>query len=209
MKECVVGIIICGTMRLIEKSSIHELVKVIKKVGFTPVIYYSGISPQSNNKVNVQEIKNIEEYPLKKEYTHTRFLKAPETNIYNVLSMYYHREKISKIVKEEEVYIVWRSDFSSNDLEKIEYILKNMHDEVVYIPEGNDWRNGINDQMALGKGKIIKKYLECYSKIFVYLSRGCIFHPENLLKHHLEYNDVKIERFKIDYSIIRGNLVNK
>jgi len=74
---------------------------------------------------------------------------------------------------------------------------------VVYIPVGNDFRGGVNDQFAFGGYAEMKCYFELYLNFKKMFSDGLIFHPEYYLKQHLERKGIRIERVPVHQSILR------
>jgi hypothetical protein len=135
-----------------------------------------------------------------------QYNRYPEVNIYNCLSMFYHNKLAFELIEREiekknkhySVVIKYRGDIQSNsDFPLLLTVEKN----TIYIPEGCDWRDGINDQIAYGDYISMKKYSHVFDNIKDYCQEGIILHPETLLKHHLKVNHLKIKRFKFDYSL--------
>lgn len=73
----------------------------------------------------------------------------------------------------------------------------------VWIPEGRDYRNGLNDQLAIGGPSAMRIYFESISQMKEYLERGGIMHPEVFLKTALENNHLIIKRFSLNYKLSR------
>jgi hypothetical protein len=72
----------------------------------------------------------------------------------------------------------------------------------IYIPHGSDFVFGINDQIAYGNLEVMKKYMNIFANIFLFLdNKITIPHPENLTKTNILYNKLTIERFNLDYFI--------
>lgn len=69
----------------------------------------------------------------------------------------------------------------------------------IYIPEGWDHREGINDLFAVGGYDTMKKYCNLYLHLEEHYGNTSIFHPETLLKVHLEKNEIEIERPLVHY----------
>jgi hypothetical protein len=74
-------------------------------------------------------------------------------------------------------------------------------DNTIYIPLDSDWY-GINDQIAYGKVDVIKKYNFINPKEL--LDKGLsIPHPESLTLANIQFNNLIIERVKLEYKILR------
>jgi len=74
----------------------------------------------------------------------------------------------------------------------------------VYIPEGNDWLSGLNDQMAIGQPDTMKKFMDVYSNIRrIYSDTGIEFHPELYVRLSTRLQNIRVIRFNLDYSLDR------
>ena len=80
----------------------------------------------------------------------------------------------------------------------------NLDKNTIYIPNCNDFRNGINDQVAYGTIDVMKTYMNIIDN-FDYLINNnlSITHPEALTLSNLNNKNIKIERFKLTYNIYR------
>ena len=107
-------------------------------------------------------------------------------------------EAFKMIPEEYDVVIYMRADeiiSSSIEFEKLQ-------ENTIYIPEGNDYVGGINDQFAVGNYESMKKYCSLFENLTDYLdNKGAIFHPESLVKFHLEYQKLNIVRFPLSYTL--------
>lgn len=136
--------------------------------------------------------------------------KRPESNVYNVHSMCYNKKKCFELVVQENIpydnVIFFRTDIVAERLYPYDTLCeKSTEDdkEIIHIPAGFDW-GGFNDQIAHGSMKAMEIYTSLYDKILYYCRHeGCMFHPETLLKFHLDRNNsfVKIERFSFPYHL--------
>lgn len=129
---------------------------------------------------------------------------APETKLENIYYMHYK---------------IWRANALKNAYEKINDIhygrvIRLRFDlefesfpeieperNTLYIPEGWDYRGGINDLLVVGDSESIDKYCDVYVNLRKYARAGIGFHPESILRHHLEASNVRIVRFELDYKL--------
>ncbi len=152
----------------------------------------------TNEQINIedtQEPRELYKYP-----------KAAASNYHRAYSMFYHNLNVFKLLKnyktkyniDFDVIIKFRGDLNSNSIISLNNALDKSS---VYIPKGFDY-NGINDQIAFGNFETMKIYCSCVDKIINYCKNKVVFHPETLLKHHLNENNIKINRFNYSYNII-------
>ena len=70
----------------------------------------------------------------------------------------------------------------------------------VYIPEGSDFLNGVNDQMAFGNMDTMKKFMNMYSSIVkIYLETNIPFHPETYVRESIRIRGLQLKRFNLNY----------
>jgi hypothetical protein len=78
------------------------------------------------------------------------------------------------------------------------FILDNLEDNTIYIPDGRDYRDGINDQIAYGKIDVMKKH-NSISPVEL-LEKGLSYpHPETLHYANLKFNNIQIKRVNLEY----------
>ena len=128
---------------------------------------------------------DFEEYPI---------IEASNTKKRNVVSMFYNRMRVFELMKNSgKIYdsiVSYRLDLFSYN--KIDYTINS---ESIYIPEGQDHFNGINDQIAYGLYEPMSIYMNAFSSMKRYLDeKKCLFHPEIINKCHLISNNVPIVR---------------
>lgn len=75
-------------------------------------------------------------------------------------------------------------------------------EEMIYIPWGDDWLGGINDQFAIGNSEIIDVYSNIFTKLNEY--QHLPYHPETILRNHLNANSIKIKRINYPVRINNG-----
>lgn len=81
--------------------------------------------------------------------------------------------------------------------------LSNMTDGL-YIPEGEDWCGGINDQFALGSSSAIDVYSDFLNHI--HLLQECMYHPESMLRRYFEIKSLPVNRF--NFRVIINNKID-
>lgn len=134
---------------------------------------------------------------------------AHETIVPNIFYMYYKVWRAFDLMKNYEslneikydCVIRMRFDLSFESFPIIE-----PQPGSVYVPSGSDHRGGLNDLMALGDNATMEKYCLLFPSLFNYANSGMGFHPESVLRQHLEMSRVKVERFDIQYKL-RGEYV--
>lgn len=197
-----------------DKDNINKNINTIKLIGDDITIFCSlnksieiseythkfredfNITDEQINIEDTQEPSELYKYP-----------KAPASNYHRVYSMFYHNKRAFELLEkyktkyniEFSVIIKFRGDLKSNSVISLNNILDNSS---VYIPNGFDY-GGINDQIAFGNFEAMKVYCNCVDEIINYCKNRIKFHPETLLKHHLDKNNIKINRFNYSYNIIK------
>ena len=129
-----------------------------------------------------------------------------ETKFQNVFYMYYK---------------VWKANIhkcSHENLNAIKYdrVIKSRFDlkfdefpdiipekNTVYVPSGWDCRGGLSDLLAIADSETINKYCRLFECLKTYHDNGITLHPESVLRKHLEFQGIKIERFNLKY-YLRG-----
>lgn len=137
--------------------------------------------------------------------------KAPETKIINVLSMFKSRMKLMEACKDLNVfddqlydfYIYTRPDSCLNGNLNLSEVLERLDKFDLLLPKNGHWRNGVNDQFAIGKSAAMKTYLDVYKNLKKYIDDDILFHPETLLKFHLKSNGIKIGYLELDNQLLR------
>lgn len=134
---------------------------------------------------------------------------AWETKSENIFYMYYkvwrsfesmaYYEKINNFKYE----IVIRARF---DLNFESFPIIKPLPQTVHIPSGFDHRGGINDLLSLGNREAMEKVCLLFRNLLQYANSGIGFHPESILRRHLDLSGLDIERFDIKYKL-RGNYV--
>jgi len=116
-----------------------------------------------------------------------------KNRVLSLLEEYIHKENVRyDCVISLRVDCVFHSKFNIVDLE----------DNTIYIPNGNDWLGGINDQIAYGKMDVMKKY-NSINPVYLLENGLSIPHPENLNTANIRYHKLNIKRPLIEYHLDR------
>lgn len=80
------------------------------------------------------------------------------------------------------------------------YIPSDTKENKLYVPEGNDHGEGLNDQFAMGNYRVMKHYVSISKFIHhIYDATGEGFHTETYVKYHNHF--FPIIRFKLNYEL--------
>ena len=129
--------------------------------------------------------------------------RATETNPARLMSMLYKIHKCNNLRKEYEksygvkydIVFRFRTEIEL-DCPISEQDLKDTIAEYPFsisIPLG-DYRGGYCDIMSWGNPEAMDIYSSLYLDIDKHIESGCLFHPELLLKFHLQQNEVNVKR---------------
>ena len=117
---------------------------------------------------------------------------------YKINSSYHLMQKYERSVGRRYDYIIkGRFDIKvHNDL------FFNFGKNMIAIPQGFDWRGGINDVIAYGARDAMGHYCSLYENLENYLTRDAIFfHPETLLRNHLLTSEYGVVRSDLQVSL--------
>ena len=78
----------------------------------------------------------------------------------------------------------------------------------VVIPQGGDFRNGINDQLAFSSSANMNGYCATVDFIDEHYQKGGLLHAESILLNSLASKGLATLRAPIDYEIVRGPFVD-
>lgn len=133
--------------------------------------------------------------PGGKESPHVDYMYSMVKNIYSAFSLIApYQEKHNT---QFDCILFYRADIDSAEIINITIPLEN----TVYIPEEFDWE-GTNYQVAYGNYDTMKKYCDLVNNIQKLCGeQRAGYHPETLLKRHLENEGLNIVRFPFKYSL--------
>jgi hypothetical protein len=151
---------------------------------------------------NNDEIKydcDFEKYPGKYHVTSIHNMTCHFINkarVYVLLEDYINKTNIKY-----DVVVSLRIDLVFNN--KFDFNNNNLEDNTIYIPSGNDYCGGINDQVAYGSVEVMKKYNSIFLNTFDLLEKGVIPHPESLTSANIDFYKLNVKRFCLNYYIER------
>lgn len=129
--------------------------------------------------------------------------RIPETKVRHTLNQW-HNSFFSfgqASPQDGDVFVRIRYDIElTGQIRFADYPLK---DNLVYIPFGQDYRAGVNDQFAFGNYQSMKKYFSVYLNHERIFNQGVPFHTESYLRKHLENEGVEIKRLEVETVIKR------
>lgn len=155
---------------------------------------------------SLEHLVSIESIPL------LNATKALETNLNNMLSMFYLRQRLlDRLIQKRvldgnqyDAYIFVRTDVILRCGLEWEGIFEALNTSDVIISVEPRFRGGINDQVCIATAAGMRHFLSVYSKIHQYAQNGVLLHPETMLKHHLQEQGVLLHfEDSIDTFIVR------
>lgn len=135
---------------------------------------------------------------------------AHETIVPNIFFMYYKVWRCFDLMRNYEslngmkydCVIRMRFDLDFDEFPYFQELSK----DTVYVPAGSDHRGGLNDLMALGDPSSMERYCLLFPSLFNYANSGMGFHPESILRHHMNLSKLDVQRFDLKYKL-RGEYV--
>jgi hypothetical protein len=160
-------------------------------IGDDQAIIEKTISPEWIRSFNVEY-----HVPEGKEGSHVDNMYSMVQNIYSAFNLIApYQEKHNT---QFDCILFYRADIHSEEIINITMPVEN----TVYIPEDFDWLGGINYQIAYGNYDAMKKYCDLVNNLQKLCGEQRIsYHPETLLKKHLENEGLTIVRFPYNYSL--------
>jgi hypothetical protein len=122
----------------------------------------------------------------------------PETNIDHMVRHFKNKERVFSLLDDNlnvDCVLSVRLDLYYES----KFNIQNCENDTIYIPSGNDYRGGINDQIAYGSYESMKVYMNLYNNI---KNLNSIIHPENLTLANIK--QLNIKRFDLKYKIVRN-----
>lgn len=204
-----VALLLSGKPRFDEYSYQNIYKNIIEPLN-ADVYIYTFCSPKELQSIietylpNLKKICGEFESP---KITEWQCNKAPETTIKSVLYMSKHYREVYNLVAQTYKKYDWmirtRLDLVIDTKIDHEYLNK-LNQNAYQIPVGANFRSGINDAFVLCNQENMQKYCNWYNMIPQYtINEGRMFHPESLLRYHLNQQLVPINRLPIVTSLLR------
>ena len=120
----------------------------------------------------------------------TKFWKFANSDLYRTYSQYYHNKRAFDLILnyqkthsvQFDLVLKFRADIKYTQPLHFYIPLKDR----LYIPEGNDYEEGINAYIAYGDLESMKKYSYMVDCIESIIKTNYMFHSENMLKVYLD-----------------------
>ena len=198
-----IALYIGGRSKLYDKWLINQI-----KESNDEIDVFASLNEEYNEKfINV--IKplrvNWENYILPEKYLSVSFTHE-STKPKNMCSMFYNNKRAFEMIetysKENsvnyDIVVKFRPDIAVNTFPSF----INPENNTVYTPDHGifGWP-GLNDQIAYGDFNSMKIYSAAYDYIDEYISKGVMFHPETMLRYHLDFNNIKIKEIDYKYEL--------
>ena len=145
--------------------------------------------------------------PIKYDYDLSKYPGGhPATNIHNMTCHFINKNRVFLLLEEYinktsihyDVVISLRIDLVFQN----SFDFNNLLDNTIYIPAGNDWLDGINDQLAYGKIDVMKKY-NSINPVNLLEQKLTVPHPESLNLANINFHKLEIKRVNLNHIIDR------
>lgn len=178
---------------------VNNKIKLIDKIN--PDIYFHTYQ---NEFVDVaKSLYNFKKIEIEKEVDLPKYEKPVsvtnnrhrDTKFENVMHMWRKRKLSFDMINDKyDVYVYSRLDIGMYDEFPID-ALGGISNNTILIPDGGDYEGGYNDLMAVGNHESMKVYMSMIDNMLDYSKEGCMFHPEVLLRYHLNKKNMNVKRF--------------
>lgn len=132
-----------------------------------------------------------------------------EINPVSVFLMWYKIRQAFSLMEEYEIQVGQRYDCvikGRMDI-KIHNDLNLEQDlDKINVPPGFDWKGGVNDILAWGGRDAMEHYCKMFDYLEEYILSDIYFHPETLLRYHIESSEFGLSRPFVKVSL-RGKNV--
>lgn len=128
--------------------------------------------------------------------------KAPETVVRHTMNQWRNQWLSFQLApKDCDIYVRIRYDIIF--FNKIFFENYAIHDDIIYIPYGHEYRGGCCDMFAFGNYKTMEKYFNVYLNHEAIYNGGTEFHTEQFVKQNMLMQGVKIEHMGSTVDIVR------
>ena len=132
-----------------------------------------------------------------------------EINPVSVFLMWYKIKQSFSLMEEYEIRIGQKYDCVIKG--RMDIKIHNSLDlqqnlDKINIPPGFDWKGGVNDILAWGGREPMEHYCKMFDRLEEYILSDIYFHPETLLRHHIQNSEFDLSRPYVKVSL-RGKNV--
>jgi len=111
----------------------------------------------------------------------------------NMVSMFYKWYKSLIFINFKEYDIVIRNRLDISFVKPVDIF----DNDCLNVPMGGDFCQGLMDLFAYGNAHCMTTYKNLFNSVEDYILKDNVyFHPETLLKHHVQKNNLKLNRFE-------------
>ena len=148
---------------------------------------------------------DISKYPNAHETTSDRQNKMlrhfiNKYRVFRLLEEYTNKKYAIGI--EYDVIVSFRVDIKIAHGASFNFTNISKNDNDIYIPNGWDFRNGVNDQIAYGNYNVMQKYMNIYSNVeYILENKLSIVHPESLTLANIKFAKLNIRRVQLNYEL--------
>lgn len=199
-----VALLLSGLPRFYIYSYPHIYNKIIKIVTPDIYIYTTCDNGTKQSLINTYHPYNIYAENADPPIQIPNGIIAPETPFHNIYHMFRQRYECYKLLQNHYDWIILtRFDVIINREINLS-LLNTLNSDQYHVPIGGNFRNGVNDVFVLSNQINIKHYCDLYTKVKRYMEdEHIMFHPESMLKYHLDKSNKTINRINMIASFIR------
>uniref|UniRef100_A0A6C0HDE5 Glycosyltransferase n=1 Tax=viral metagenome TaxID=1070528 RepID=A0A6C0HDE5_9ZZZZ len=206
-----IAILFSGRIQQFERCY-YNILKYIKINDNNEIDFFLSHSPDLNE--DLESFKKIFKPKLMINepityFDHTKYPKYCHYQGHNTMCMFINRLRVFKLLEtfinttptSYDLVISYRTETILNKNLNFQWF-NQLNENTIYIPEGNDWWGGLNDQLAFGTYDSMKIYLSLYEELKQMLDNGCVFHPETILRHYLNIKNINVIRIPLEYKLV-------
>ena len=199
-----IALYISGRSKLYNKW----LSKQLKNNSHHEIDVFCSLNEEQNEEIEtlLNPVKiNWERYTLLERWSNITH-KHESTKPQNMCSMYFHNKKAFELIEKHmldnnikyDLIVKFRPDIMSEYFPEF----SSAENNEVYTPSEHvfGWP-GINDMIAFGNFEAMKVYSNMYDYIGEYISKNVLFHPETMLRYHLDNKGITIKNFNYKYDL--------
>ena len=213
-----IAVLFVGRVKFYEKSLEWWKKKIVPKYDVDFFCSVNGIRDEYHEKfVSDFGVKYAEfgEFDTSGSYGLSLYKHASGVAPMNLLSMFYNLENGMRMIGERELdagaydaVVYARADMVVDEDLGLDIAFP-LDENVVHVPEGGDYLDGLNDQFAYGTSGGMRAYGRVYGLI-PELCTSCgkhntLFHQETILSKALNLQNIETRRFEFPFSLNRGS----